>query len=309
MKIKRILTAVLILLVCSLTLSSFVSANSPEFPDYFTVYIYDPPTGAAYVDLLIELPVSDSHYSPLEAQNIPSSFSENAEILTYCDSDGYRSYTFHYQGAKAQIKLKRDGVPHTYFFVDDLMTYDATAYQHARDICSRGSVKLAILDQEGNLLHVSEKLGLNNGNMFLTNTNNYYYTLADGKWVVDTFQYGISMIFEWLCKAVMIFLNMLLELLVASIFGLYEYRRCIIWTNIASQLLMRIAYRLLRGLIPTYFVLTLILEVFVYIGEYLVYRRSFTDVSRRKCLAYTLTANTLTLVFGVALQIFLFSHL
>lgn len=308
MKIKRILTAVLILLVCSLTLSFFVSANSPEFPDYFTVYIYDPPADAAYVDLLISLPVSDSHYSPLEAQNLPSSFSGNAEILTYCDSDGYRSYTFHYQGAKAHIKLIRSGIPHTFFFVDDLMTYDATAYEHASDIRSRGTIKLAILDQEGNPLHVSEELEVDNGSFFLTNTNDFYYTVADGEWVIETFQYGISMIFEWLCKAAMIILNMLLELLVASFFGLYRYRRCIVWTNIGSQLLMRIAYHLLRGLIPTYFVLTLILEALVYLGEYLIYHRCFKDVSRRKCLAYTLSANTLTLVFGVVLQIFLFPH-
>lgn len=304
MKRKRFTCCLLLVCALSVFLSFPAQANAPDFPDAFSIYLEELPENAAFVDMLVELPTTDPHYSPLEEQNIPDTFTENAEILTYCDTDGYRSYSFHYQDALSTIAPK-DGC--VLFFENGRAVYDARTYDHSLDISARGSIKLALVDKFGTIVHVSKVLPVKNGNFFLQDTHSYYYNVSTGEWTIDTFQGSFSLLFEWFLRIpCMVGLNILLELLIAVFFGICGHSGCIALTNLTTQLLMRFLYFILKIFVPVYWILTFILEFLVYLSEYLTYRKFMHDIPNRKRLAYTVTANTVTLVIGILLNTFFF---
>ena len=76
--------------------------------------------------------------------------------------------------------------------------------------------------------------------------------------------------------------------------------RLVIWTNVISQILMWLAYILLFGFfVLEYIWFVVILEVLIYAGEFLFYWRKMHGVSWIKCLIYTVTANTASLLVGL----------
>ena len=133
-----------------------VFANSPPPPEWFTAELRNLPKGTAYVDLLIYLPESDPHYTELEEANIPEGFSARAEIVTYC-LDDFRSYTFHYRDAKSAIDVRN--TDRAYFCFDNpsgnLIPEENIRYGHMDDIKARGKIRLAMLDAQGNIIHIS----------------------------------------------------------------------------------------------------------------------------------------------------------
>ena len=91
------------------------------------------------------------------------------------------------------------------------------------------------------------------------------------------------------------------EWLVSFVFCLHHRNnRLILWTNVVSQILMWLAYFLLSNLLTLDRVLTIvILEILIYAGEFLFYRKKMHKVSWIKCLIYTVAANTASLLVGV----------
>ncbi len=311
MSYKRIAVFVLILLLFVPLLMPYASANAPEFPNHYTVYLHDLPEGAAYADLLIPLKDSDRHYSELEARNIPESFADDAEILSYYDSEGFRSYTFHYKEAESCIRIRFSKEPHVLFFTtvtaEDVIHYAPIEHDHSMDIGSRGKVKLAILDAQGNILHISDTLRVSNGNLFSEETHTYHYTVSDGEWVIKTYQNFFSKIFQWIFQVPgLILVNAALERLVAQFFKLSKYANLIFVTNLFTRFLMHLCFTIFYKMLPMFWLLTFLLEFLVYLIEYLTYRNAMKDVPKRKCFAYTVTANTATLFIGIALQLFFF---
>ena len=76
--------------------------------------------------------------------------------------------------------------------------------------------------------------------------------------------------------------------------------RLVIWTNVISQILMWAAYILLCGALKLEHIwVVVILEVLIYTGEFLFYRKKMHEVSWLKCLLYTVTANTASLLVGL----------
>lgn len=94
------------------------------------------------------------------------------------------------------------------------------------------------------------------------------------------------------------------EWLVSLLFRLnYRNSRLILWTNVVSQILMWLTYILLCGYLLLDRVLVIvILEVLIYTGEFLIYWRKMREVSWLKCLIYTVTANTASLLLGLLIM-------
>ena len=91
------------------------------------------------------------------------------------------------------------------------------------------------------------------------------------------------------------------EWLVSLLFQLNRRNsRLVIWTNVISQILMWAAYILLCGALKLEHIwVVVILEVLIYTGEFLFYRKKMHEVSWLKCLFYTVTANTASLLAGL----------
>ena len=104
------------------------------------------------------------------------------------------------------------------------------------------------------------------------------------------------------------------EWLVSGPFGLRgSYQKTIFITNLISQLsmhflevlIMSFAPRYVQDSIYWYALVVLVLEVLVYLSEFLVYRKKMTGVSGKRILLYTLCANTASLLGGLLLTIFI----
>lgn len=89
------------------------------------------------------------------------------------------------------------------------------------------------------------------------------------------------------------------EWLVSLVFRLDRRNtRLILWTNVVSQILMWLSYFLLHNFLDRIWIIV-ILEVLIYTGEFLFYWRKMHAVSWKKCLLYTVTANTASLLLGL----------
>lgn len=89
---------------------------------------------------------------------------------------------------------------------------------------------------------------------------------------------------------------------VVSLFFGFDRRnnRLILRTNVVSQILMWLAYILLNSFLKLDRIwAVVILEVLIYTGEFLFYWRKMHEVSWIKCLLYTITANTASLLLGL----------
>lgn len=294
---KRLLRVCLILLAFSLLLSTAAWANSPPPPSDFTVYLQDLPEGAAYVDLLVKLKEDDPNYSPLEAGNLPGSFAEDAEILSYHKS-GYRSYTFHYAGAGSCITPCTDeysGLPCVRFFQGD------EGYIHIRDVERRGTVKLAVLDSQGSILRVSNACAADAPSLFARSLGTLDYNGATNRLKLRTDANPSAIVLFAAISIAGLFVNCILEWIVSLFFGLHrKYGWDILCVNGISQILMRTAFVLLYGpVFNRYSHTVIVLEILVFVGEFLFYRKKMEDVSPGKCLAYTVTANAISLALGL----------
>ena len=98
-------------------------------------------------------------------------------------------------------------------------------------------------------------------------------------------------------------LTVVLELLTVFFFGkCAKYAGDVALTNVTSQILMHITYLLICSLVRIdRLFLIVILEILVYLGEYLVYRKKMDEAPKSLALIYTLVANTISLVAGAAL--------
>lgn len=80
-----------------------------------------------------------------------------------------------------------------------------------------------------------------------------------------------------------------------------DYIGLVIVTNICSQIIMHSINLCLNQLLYRYeFLLLVILELFVYVMEFLVYKQKMRSVPVKKVLIYTCVANTLSLAAGIA---------
>lgn len=303
MKQHRLL-ALFVLLGMVLLLPVQVFANSPPPKPWFKIVLRNLPKGTAYVDMLVYLPESDPFYTELEEENLPQSFSTQSEIVTYC-ADDFRSYTFHYREAKSAIDVRN--INCAYFFFDNayIISKNSIRHEHVDDVKAKGEIRLALLDEEGTILHVSPTFRLETRTFLGTLDGDFVYNGADD--TLETrensatfFAYVGYVLLAWLG----LLLTCLTEWTVARLLRLgHQNARRVIGVNAVSQLLMHILYIALYSVIFwRYTVALILLELLVYVGEFICYRFwLMRDLPAKKCLLFTVAANTASLVLGILL--------
>ena len=305
---KRLSVVILTMILLLGSLPLTVSANSPEPTPFYTFYLSNLPENAEYVDLLIQLSETDKMYTNLNSENIPGSFSSDAQILSYCE-DGYRSYTFHYQNALSMLRIGGEG--YVRYFTNSESDWDEAhiRFDHGREIDERGFVKLAVLDNQGNILLISQPLDLTNVSKFSYRLGDYYYDCATGELIIERIENNqLDPPNHYIVSAVIgILLTCLLEWFVGCVCKLGHFRWLILGTNIVSQILMRLAYAAFY-LYSTwsYSAITLVLEGCVFLGEFLWYRWRMRDTSWKTVLGFTVGANTVSWALGHVLNTLLF---
>lgn len=301
-RIKRLGAVLLILVLLLPAMAVPASANSPGISPWYEVRLTNLPEGTVWVDLLIRLPESDPQYVPLTQKQLPKGLSRDAHIISYCEED-YRSYTYHYRDALSVTKVGESS--RVLFFTTGAAreNEDTVRFDYADEIYRRGKIRLAMVDGNGNILKVSQPLSLGQDRFLFVPTGGFAY---DG--AADTLEVsGYVSVFSWMAYLLLAAAGMALtcfaEKQTAALFDLKKrYGKLIVRTNLISQLGMHLGYVLLYGLVFwQYKYATVLLELAVYAGEYLVYRRKMQEIPRKKRLAYVLTANTASLVLGLLL--------
>ena len=91
------------------------------------------------------------------------------------------------------------------------------------------------------------------------------------------------------------------EWLVALLINVdHRNTRLIILTNIVSQVIMWMLYIGMVNRMGVHKILAItLLEILVYSAESLIYCKLMQNISRAKCLIYTFSANTISLLLGI----------
>ena len=296
---KRLLSALLIVVLLLILLSVSVAANSPPPISYYHFSISNVPYGTAYVDLLVWLPETNSHYTALVKENLPEGFTEESEIITYCEDD-YRSYTFHFTNARSKIQLSEWGT--VQFFADSTVSYSGTLANHKEYVERQGTIRLAMLDEKGNILKVSKKLSLEPDGMFSERTNRFQYDASADTMEVMTYPSGgvllIMILYPIIALIGMVF-TVLVEWGISKLFlHIRLYGKLIVITNIFTQIGMWILYGLSMLILPLGNGNIVFAEIAVYITEIWIYRKKMLAVPQKQCLIYTIIANTASLILG-----------
>ena len=308
-QLRRVCGIVFSLILVAFVFPLLTYANSPPPMPRFVFELLHTPEEAVYMDLLIRMDETDPRYSELEEDNLPNSFSESAEIITYC-KDGFISYTFHYRGAISQIRLNEKS--EVVFFIDStrrIYSGDTIiAEDHKQDIENRGEIRLALLDAQGNIVKISRPLSIRPSGLFSYSLGTFHYDASADSLEVDS-ESNLGAILVFLIVGIGgITLTCFTEWLVALSFdGVRKYSRLTVIVNIVSQLIMRVGQMFLLkvmyvfDIVLVYLGMILLLEIMVYLCEFLLYRRLMKDVSWKRCLAYTVCANTASLISGLLL--------
>ena len=95
-----------------------------------------------------------------------------------------------------------------------------------------------------------------------------------------------------------IVLTIIIEIIIAVFFKIKELK-VIFWTNILTQILLQITFRGVIDSMNNYYLNLLLLEMGVFLIEYLIYRKAIKSIDKKRILVYTLIANGITYVVGL----------
>ena len=292
---KRITRVLLTLLLLSAFLVLPASANGPAPQPHFEVKLKNAPAEACYIDLFIEMTPDDVNYTD-NRENFPDPSWGQLEVFSYRDND-YTSYTFHYRGAEGNIKIE-DG--------------KVVFFQRTDENLKRfQSVMIVVLDEKGNIMTISEPFDPDPSGLMIMNLG---YAIYD--YETDTVEVPNESQAGWMLSLLAVYLlislagvavTVFVEWLIAHCFvSFLLYGKVIVWTNVITQLTMRILFIALYMLLwQSYWGLTILLEVAVYTAEYLVYCKRIPTAPKKTIFAYVAIANTVTLLLGLAVNHFL----
>lgn len=283
---KKILTVLLMICLLFSALPLAAHANGPVPMPELHFVLDNLPEGTAYVDLAVKAP--KDQITDL-AQQPPVGLSEDCPLVRG-EYDGYVSYTFRVRDARSDI------VP------DE---HNTVSFAHENEIPQWGKVCLVMADAQGEILKISQPFDIEPKGLFENSLNYFEYDANSDSLLMDTY-FSI-----WIC----------LFYIIISLFGmaftcgvewgiglLFRITAAnggtILKTNACSQTAMRILFLLLYSLIPQYVLVMVLLEILVYIGEFLVYQKYMYGVSKTKCLWYVFTANTASLLLGLLLNLY-----
>lgn len=293
-----------IILVCSLSVPVF--ANAPDYPDYFNVIITNLPEEAVYADLLIRIDENDPNYTPFQPSDLGEDEAVLADIIDYSE-DGYSSFTLHYKNAVSDNKLEKK--LYSVYSDDYLVTFCGgygygSAYSQYKDILNNyRKVKIALLDEDFKIIAVSEEADLSNISLVNAFTGYMYYDVSDNSLEAEMYEPPLFVLIGGFLSMVVMFFSVGIEVLAALIFGFRKKQLLpILIANVCTQAAMRLLY----CVIPlSYWLETLILEFLIYLVEFLIYKKFIKEADTKKILIYTIVANTVTLLLGLAFNYFI----
>ena len=278
--------ALVMILFSALTFS--VSANSPAPPGYFYYQVINAGETVKFADILIKINPGSNTYTDFNASNnISGMFNAETPIVAY-QEDGYRSLSFHYSEVYSNLDPESG------------LAQLANSGQSIDKITT--SIKIALLDEDGNILKVSNAVDVVPAAAD-TFPRGVKYD-ADGDTPVVQFHqtyigssskpniFSFAFLFA-------VFLRMILsvsaEILLAIPFKLKPVWK-IAAVNLVSQLFL-ISFMLFGGL--HYLPSLIIGEIIVFASEFVVYTLLFRSVSKRRIAGYAILANAITLILGL----------
>lgn len=304
-KLKNLLGILPVLIILAVLLSTPVLANSPPPADRLTVAISNLPEGAVYAELLIKIGEDDPNYVDFQSNALSCNPQSVKEILDY-ESEGFRSFTLHYKDAQSYVRLKGYD-SESYYCVDfgggtDYNSY-LTQYEDLRK--NYRDFKIALLDKDFNIIHVSELSQLPELNSAITFSGFVYYDVSQNSIEAQTWVNSYFIVFGGIFALFFMSLSVGTEIVGALLFGFRgKHIKTVFVVNVCSQIIMRVLYILSPF---AYLFETIVLEAFVYCTEFFVYRKSFKEIGTARIVAYTVIANTLSLFVGIILDCYVLS--
>ena len=281
------ISILIIILLMTLALPSSVSANSGVIRPQLVVELSNLPEGAAHVDIAIRAP--DDRIVDL-AEAPPDGVSKDSP-LARGEYGEFISYSFRVAQAISHIEPDEHNT---------VTFYDPSLIQNSKQI------RLVIADQKGEILQLSDPFDITIRNYFELSLNFFTYDAAADSLHVRTEIMPLAVALYILFGFIGLVITCFVEWFVGVAFKLTKkHTKLIVITNVISQILMRVLFVLLYGLLPQYILLTVLLEILVYTGEFIAYRFLAKDVPAGKWLQYVLAANTASVLAGMLLNLYL----
>lgn len=295
MKKALLFTALLFSLLFALPLA--VSADSPPPPNFFYINITNADASVSYADILIKIDRSDKNYTELNSYNAGKyDFGSSAPIVAY-DQDGYRSISFHLKNVQTDHSPTREGPSFSSLFEFQ------NGYKPISTVTD--SIKIALLDEDGNILKVSDAVSVMPGGN--TYPNQVEYDATGNKPIVNFVPYyrgsAANTYFSpmyFLLFLISMVISTAIETVIALPFKIRPLWKIIV-VNIVTQILLFL-FITLSGL--PYLTAVIIGEIFVYISEFAAYLLLYKKISRPRLALYTFTANSASLIAGLVLENF-----
>ncbi|MBQ8895320.1 MAG: hypothetical protein IJY88_00820 [Clostridia bacterium] len=298
-KFKKALIVLIVFCLAVFSLPTFVSANAPAPADHLTVNLSNIPDNAVYADLLIKIDKSDENYVDFQANSFADSASKAKSIVDYSDG-GFYSFTFHYKNSQSNIKIEN--------YYDNLycvsfcegIDYQEFLTQYESLLNHYNDIKIALLDKDFNIIAVSEAAQLPKESKMFNFYGDVYYDFNANTIEIDTQINPYFFLVAFVALILMISISVGAEILTALLFGFKnKLLITVLLVNLCSQIIMRALYFALPF---SYLIETIVLEIIVYVVEFFVYKKHFKETSTAKILAYTVVANTVSLLLGMYLN-------
>ncbi len=287
-KFRNITVSVLVIMLMTVLVFPFsVYANGPVPNPKLIVELRNLPEGTAYVDIAVCAP--EDAIVDL-AQDPPEGVSKDSSLVRG-EYGEFVSYSFRVQYAESTIIPDENG---------------CISFSDAGKIHDWEEIRIVMADENGEILKLSDTFSLAPRNLFDYSLNMLAYDAATDKLEMETAFSSLFVMLYVLISAVGLVLTCFVEWLIGVAFKLTKnHAKLIVVTNVVSQILMRVLFVILYSLIPQYTLLTVLLEILVYTGEFIAYRFLAKDIPAGKWLQYVLAANTASVLAGMLLNIYL----
>ena len=283
------------ILVYALIIAAFivttprVSANSPVPTGKISISFGDEyPEGVAFVDLLIPLSTNSSKYVTYN-QEIGEQYAidSDSQIVNYSE-DGFVSYTFHHKEVLPGMEISE---PEKY-------SSSSAEFVDAEYILREDQlefIKVAFLDDKGNILHVTEKIQVT-GMKLHSFTEHIHIDPHTFAVQGDSSRFSVlALIVVIILMSIRVAFSVSLEVFIASLFKLTQLHKIII-LNLTTQVLLTIF--MLSTSLP-YVQAVIIGEIAVYLIEGIALTFMYRDIRNSKLIIFNVVANTVTLVLGL----------
>lgn len=299
--IKKQFVFFALFLVFITALPMTASANSPIPKHYLTINLTDLPENAVYADLLIKIDQNDSKYVDFQHSAYGNDKNQIKEIADY-SRDGFVSYTIHYNNAQSNVKIE-----HSYEDIYNVtfckgIEYGEFKTQYEDLISNYPTLKIAILDKDYNIITVSNEVTIPQ-EKHIRFYDYIDYNVAANEIAANASINPYYLLFAGFFSIVIMLSSVIIEVIVAACFKIKGSKlTMVLVVNTCTQIIMRILY----FVVPLgYVIQTIIFEIMVYGGEFLIYKKCFKDKKVSTILIYTIVANTLSLLLGILLDCYI----